>query len=222
MAYESDYIFGAGGGLGSAISKTLFESGNFNKMILSYRKEEIENRYAHSVEIQHLTNDFENANWVDGSENLFKEKARIFIAHGAYISSGIQDFNFVDAQRIFQINLFSTLQILKIFIENSLPGSVAVVISSIAANNPGPNELIYGASKAALRAAIKSMQHIAVCKGVKIIDIATGAIKTNMTVDREGWEKFIDPMEIAGHLIEISNETQSLRFVNVEILRQRY
>jgi NAD(P)-dependent dehydrogenase (short-subunit alcohol dehydrogenase family) len=85
-------------------------------------------------------------------------------------------------EKMFNINLFSFLEISKFLIKNSLlnnPSSI-VPISSIASNYGDKAKVLYAASKGAINSAVKSMAKELSLKGVRVNSIVAGFIKTDM------------------------------------------
>lgn len=97
---------------------------------------------------------------------------------GLFLFSKIKEY-----QRIYQTNLFSPIELLRLIIKKKLfkPGFSAVTISSISAFIPTPANGIYGSGKAAL---ISAMQYAALelaQKDIRVNCISPGMVKTPMT-----------------------------------------
>ena len=74
-----------------------------------------------------------------------------------------------------------------------------VNLNSVAALSSNPdNEIIYSSSKAGLKSLIESLQtEVANHKSnVRVIDIFSGAFKSNITKNRNDYSKLIEPKEI--------------------------
>jgi NAD(P)-dependent dehydrogenase (short-subunit alcohol dehydrogenase family) len=85
-------------------------------------------------------------------------------------------------EKMFNINLFSFLEISKFLIKNSLlknPSSI-VPISSIASDYGDKAKILYAASKGAINSAVKSMAKELSLKGIRVNSVVAGFIKTEM------------------------------------------
>jgi short-subunit dehydrogenase len=70
-------------------------------------------------------------------------------------------------------------------------------INSIAGKNIALEEAVYAASKSAMKAFLASFRFEARDLGVRVLDVFPGAIQTPMCKDRPGYDKMMDPREVA-------------------------
>ncbi len=88
-----------------------------------------------------------------------------------------------DLHRVFEVNFFSqiyfTQSITKLMLRNPNKSSV-VFVSSISAIDGNVGQLSYGASKAALIGAMKTLSKELASKGIRVNCIAPGVIDTDM------------------------------------------
>ena len=131
---------------------------------------------------------------------------------------------------VFQVNLFSQLlftqYITKLMLRN---GSGSVInISSITALDGNPGQLAYGASKAALIAATKTMAAELGPKGIRINVIAPGVIDTAMTqaapaetmeriMTRSNLKRMGEADEVANAILYLASDLSS--FVTGQVIR---
>jgi 3-oxoacyl-[acyl-carrier protein] reductase len=87
---------------------------------------------------------------------------------------------------VFTLNLFSALELSKGISDKRVShgdGSSIVFISSIAANSGAAGTVNYGATKASLNGAMKSLAKELASEGIRVNSISPGLIKTEMTKD---------------------------------------
>ncbi len=88
-----------------------------------------------------------------------------------------------DLHRVFEVNFFSqiyfTQSITKLMLRNPNKSSV-VFVSSITAIDGNVGQLSYGASKAALIGAMKTLSKELASKGIRVNCIAPGVIHSDM------------------------------------------
>jgi 3-oxoacyl-[acyl-carrier protein] reductase len=132
--------------------------------------------------------------------------------------------------KVFEINFFGqmliTQYVTKLMVRQK-SGSV-VSISSITAMDGNTGQLSYGASKAALVGATKTLATELGVHGIRVNAVAPGVIKTDMTaaVPAEAFQKLCDripmkraglPREVAGPLLFLASDLSS--YVTGQVLR---
>ena len=92
-------------------------------------------------------------------------------------------------------------------------------INSIAGINPSAKEPLYCASKFAIKGFSKSMQIALNGQNINIVDIHLGAMKTNMTINRENYEILMEPDDVADHIFSfLMNDSTAI--INEIIIRR--
>lgn len=122
-------------------------------------------------------------------------------------------------QEVFQVNFFSQIILSQYMAKLMLRqgrGSI-IFTSSITALDGNPGQLVYGASKAALIAAMKTMSIELGPKGVRVNAIAPGVVKTPMTdalidnllqekMERSSLRRYGLPEEVAELLLFLASD----------------
>lgn len=140
----------------------------------------------------------------EGAKTIQKEKKEI---HGLINIAGINKdafFNMVTYQDMvdtFQVNFFSQIifsqYIVKLMQRKRIAGSIAFT-SSITAFDGNEGQMSYGASKAALVGAMKTMALELGKSGIRVNAVAPGVIKTPMTeaLEQEVIDKKVRTMDL--------------------------
>ena len=157
-------------------------------------------------------------------ENILKENKLVGVVHcaGAYLDRSPMETTETNYQAMLQANLFTAISIVNYSIKNLEKGSGIVVLNSQASASPSSNEAAYGLSKAALSSYIQSMQPEATSRGLQLVNVLCGAVRTKMCSNRPGNDLFIEIDELANTLVDLLNTGPSLRIKDIEILRRRY
>ena len=99
--------------------------------------------------------------------------------------SKLNELDFEKIERVFKINFYGTLYIIKIFLPHLLtrPEAHIVNISSMGGFLPVPGQIIYGASKAAVKLLTEGLTSELTDTNVNISVVFPGAIRTNIKVN---------------------------------------
>lgn len=157
----------------------------------------------------------DNASIKEAAKTIQSQKVEI---HGLINIAGINKdahFNMVTYQDMldtFQVNFFSQIifsqYIVKLMQRMKIPGSIAFT-SSITAIDGNEAQLSYGASKAALIGAMKTMALELGKTGIRVNAVAPGVIKTPMTesLDESIIDKKVKTMDMPrlGEADEVAN-----------------
>lgn len=193
VAGKNIVVTGCLQGIGKETLKTLAENGA-NVFACAYKQtDEFESFCRELAETNNVTiwpvyfDMMDNASIKEAAKVIMAQKVDV---HGLVNIAGINKdafFNMVTYQDMldtFQVNFFSQIifsqYIVKLMQRKNIPGSI-VFTSSITAFDGNEGQLSYGASKAALVGAMKTMALELGKSGIRVNAIAPGVIKTPMT-----------------------------------------
>lgn len=197
-------------GIGQETLRVLAENGA-NVFACAYKQtEDFENLCCQLSEKNHVSiwpvyfDMMDNQSIKEAAKTIQSKKVEI---HGLVNIAGINKdafFNMVTYQDMldtFQVNFFSQIifsqYIVKLMQRKKTPGSIAFT-SSITAMDGNEAQLSYGASKAALIGAMKTMALELGKTGIRVNAVAPGVIKTPMTeaLDESVIEKKVRTMDM--------------------------
>ena len=161
---------------------------------------------------------------IDNLERLIgdHELRGVFHCSGDHHTGSPLEVSSEDYLHSIKANLISTVNIVKLTINLINSGGAIVVLNSQAAISSSSEEIAYGASKRAVSSYVDSMQFEATKRGLQIINVLCGAVRSSMAGGRENYDKFISPSDLSEALYSLSLAGESLRFKDVEILRRKY
>jgi NAD(P)-dependent dehydrogenase (short-subunit alcohol dehydrogenase family) len=178
-------VVGGSSGIGLACAMKLAQEGA-RIVIVSNAKEDLKQAMDALPGDDHITFYYD----LSISENIqeifdFLEAAHILL-DGMVFSAGIAPLclikdNSVDQmERIFRINYFSFIELVKFFQRetNSREGSKIVAVSSVTSRGAGYRQTLYGASKAALNASVKLMAKELLNRNIHVNCISPGVTDT--------------------------------------------
>jgi len=188
-------ISGATSGIGLACAE-LFAKNNYNVILtgrrgerLSKLEEEFKSRY--SVEVSSLTFDIRDKDAVIKAVKSLKDNNKTIdvLINNAGLASGlntVQDGDYDDWNKMIDTNvkglLYISREILPMMIEQ---GSGHIInIGSIAGKEVYPNGNVYCATKHAVDAITKGMRIDAVKHGIRVSQVAPGAVETEFSIVR--------------------------------------
>lgn len=139
---------------------------------------------------------------------------------GIYESGDIGSTSEERIREVMEVNLIApmllTTRLLPI-LKQSRNGMV-VNINSMAGKMAAKGESVYAASKHGLRGFSNSMKF----EGVKILDVYSGAMQTDMAKDRADFDKLIDPEEASKMIVKLCSFTETMRIPEIDIARSNY
>jgi len=128
---------------------------------------------------------------------------------GIYLKKEVEETSEQEFREIMETDFFAqirlTKKILPLFIKE---GGVIVNINSTAGAHGSLGESAYSAAKHALKGFSESLRYEVTKKGIKIMDIFLGAMKTQMNSKREDRDLLIDPLEAAKFIVQSCQECQ--------------
>jgi len=112
----------------------------------------------------------------------------VLIAHGYMEDDSIAQENFEKALPVLVTNYISPVALCTNLLDYLGTGSRLAVISSVAGDRGRPSNFIYGSSKAGLQAYLSGLRAKLFKKGIHVVDVRPGFVKTPMTahLDRKG------------------------------------
>jgi len=188
-------ITGCSGGLGSALKSKLI-----NKKFKVYT-------HSRNGETD-INADFTEDQEVEKIKKfIFDNKiSYLIINSGTYCEKQIQEVSNKEINQIIKINLTTPIILSKYIyqfcLEKNIEGLI-VNINSLAGKYPNFNESIYCASKFGLTGFSSCLSMNQKKSNVKVIDCHIGAMKTNMTNNRENQQSMMDPDKVADFLVDI-------------------
>ena len=202
-------ITGSKGGLGKEI---------YNKI-----RNTKHNIFQHSTsEIADINCDFNNLEEVKKLEEFVKEKQINCLINNSGVYSN-KEFTSLTEEEIFNIiNVNLTAPILltkyvyKNIIHNKSQGLI-INVNSLAGKYPSYNESIYCASKFGLSGFGSSLSINQKKSNVKVIDCFVGAMKTNMTINRDNYQNLMEPSEIAEFIINLIDSNHNYTISSFEL-----
>lgn len=121
-----------------------------------------------------------------------------------------------------EINAWSHLRIIKGLEGALVPGASIVIINSIGINMAADKEFAYILSKKILSGIADGLQFHFGKRGISVVNVLLGGIRTDMAKGRQGAENFIDPDEAAAAVVSMCSLGDSVRCRTVELLRRKY
>lgn len=223
-------ITGASGGLGKALS-FVFAKNGYN-LILHGRNlmtlEDLRKRLVKAYEVVcdiapgDITMDYTISLLTDIAE---KRDIDVLINNAAmYINREITCLSPAMIRKVVNTNLIAPMILTKKLFQlfQRKQSGLIVNINSSAGKAGGDGETAYCASKHGLSGFSKALQFDATCHNIRVVDVYPGAMKTGMTLGRDGREKFSDPNEVAELIFKACEDYPSLRITEIDICRRNY
>lgn len=138
---------------------------------------------------------------------VFREKNVEILINNAAVNpellSGSQSLNMGEVRTIFLVNSVAAVILCLSAYEyfTKQDGGIVININSVAGLRGSSHEPVYAASKFGLRGFSESVKDAWWKKGIKMIDIYSGAIATGMSSKRSDVDELIDPQELAEFLV---------------------
>jgi len=211
-------ITGASRGLGKELVNVFSNRGNY--LIMSNRNgsyELSEEGVVVSGDLTYLATIntlYHEAELVDGVDVLIN-------CAGIYANG---EFDQVEFKKVMDVNFFApVLLTMKLFpLFRRQKGGCIVNLNSLAGKVAGKGEMVYAASKHALKGFFDSLKFEATKYNIKILNVYSGAMKTDMTKHRPDWDKLIDPKEVARVIFDLCQNYKSLNINEITITRSNY
>ncbi len=132
------------------------------------------------------------------------------LAHGILGAQPAAEQDFNHAANILHTNLLAPISLLTWlanFCAQRHSGTLAV-LSSVAGDRGRKSNYLYGASKAGLSAFLGGLRNRVDREGVTVLNIKPGPVRTAMTANMKGSNKFADPNKVAQAIVAAINKRQ--------------
>ncbi|OGJ15846.1 hypothetical protein A3K73_01625 [Candidatus Pacearchaeota archaeon RBG_13_36_9] len=143
---------------------------------------------------------------------------------GIYLNKPAEEMTMEELRTVMEVNFFAhvclTKKILPVFLSKGR--GFIVNINSLAGKQGGLGESAYAASKHSLRGFFDSLRYEVTKKGVRILDVYSGAMQTQMTKARETYPLLMKPEEVAEVIVKNCVEYSSLNPTEIHIGRIKY
>ena len=180
-------VTGASSGIGEGIARGLAAAG-YDLTLVARRKAELERVAAlvTGVKVEQLVADLGNLDGIEGVVKTAEEKLGpidVLVNNaGVQIVARTEDVAATDGERLLMLNVFAPFRLMRAVLPGMLArGSGTIVdISSLSALAPTPGMFHYSASKAALAAGSESLRAEVKGRGVHVLTVYPGPVKTAM------------------------------------------
>jgi NAD(P)-dependent dehydrogenase (short-subunit alcohol dehydrogenase family) len=199
-------VTGASSGIGFAISKFIANSGativasgrNLDKLNELKENTDSSDIYIEEKDLSESLDDL--SSWIDQLVVKYGKFKGIVYSAGLQETRPIQAFKIDDAKKVFDINYFGFISLVKAFSKpknNIGNGSSIICISSIASKVGLPATVNYSASKGAINSAVKCLAVELANKGIRVNSILSGHILTDMITNEKNinTDKYIKKLE---------------------------
>jgi short-subunit dehydrogenase len=219
------FISGSTKGIGKAIALQLSKK-NFNVFLHGRSKKDLQQvanliKYQENKKIKSIVADFLKEKDLKKVSNFLKKNSIEIIINnaGEYYNSNIFNTSTQRMKDLFQVNFFSIFTLIKDFVKWKKDNFIIINLNSFAGKNSSKNEIVYAATKNALRSLSNSLKQEFIGKKIKIIDLFLGAVKSRMTKNRKNFNKLIDPGDIAEFVSDVITKYSSLQVSDVDIFK---
>lgn len=138
-----------------------------------------------------------------------------FLALGVLGDQAKAERSFSEAARILHTNFVAPVSLLTWLGNDCVQrhsGTIAV-LSSVAGERGRKSNYVYGSSKAGLTAFVDGLRNRIDREGVRVMTIKPGPVKTSMTADMKGSEKFADVEVVAATLVKAIDQGRDVVYV---------
>jgi short-subunit dehydrogenase len=141
---------------------------------------------------------------------------------GLYLGGKLASSEDEKIKEVIRSNLLSSALLFKRVSKHfqSMMGGQLIVVNSIAALNPNPNEPVYGACKSALHYMTQALQLELLDYGVRVSEVFPGAMNTPMTNHREDQSSLMSPTHVAQTICDIIDSPKSVHISSI-VVRNR-
>ncbi|KFZ31981.1 short-chain dehydrogenase [Pseudidiomarina salinarum] len=186
-------ITGGTSGIGRQLAMDYAEAGH--NVIVCGRTEaalhELQERYPKQIAGQQL--DVTDAEATLQALRSYIDIDLVILSAGVAEYVDIENFNTALFERVYEVNVFGTVRCIEAVLPNLKRGSKLVIVGSTARLLPFTRAEAYASSKAALHYIARSLQVDLADRGIKVLTVSPGFVKTPMT-DKNDFEM---PMRVS-------------------------
>ena len=138
-----------------------------------------------------------------------------YLAHGVLGDQAEAERESEHAEDILYTNLISPVSLLTWLANYCVKqrSGVLAVLSSVAGDRGRKSNYVYGASKAGLTAFLQGLRNRIDREGVTVLTIKPGPVKTAMTANMKGSEKFADVDAVAAAIVKAIDKKKDVLYV---------
>jgi decaprenylphospho-beta-D-erythro-pentofuranosid-2-ulose 2-reductase len=138
-----------------------------------------------------------------------------YLAHGVLGDQAEAERESEHAEDILYTNLISPVSLLTWLANYCVKqrSGVLAVLSSVAGDRGRKSNYVYGASKAGLTAFLQGLRNRIDREGVTVLTIKPGPVKTAMTANMKGSEKFADVDAVAATIVKAIDKKKDTLYV---------
>ena len=222
---KSILITGTNGSLAYEIFKKINNSGLTAIIHLRNSSSRIEKLVKKNLKnsIKIVYGDITNNSTITKLTKLIKfNKTNVLINNcGIYLNKPFMKMTKKEIKKIFDVNFFSNIFLLKSLLSKGSKKLFIVNINSIAGIYGSANETLYSASKHALKGFYDSFEKENK-KRISILNIYPGAFKSKMTKNRDDYKKLMCPKEIADIILNNLKNYETCSLSEIYIKRKLY
>ena len=138
-----------------------------------------------------------------------------YLAHGVLGDQHEAEQDFPAAENILHTNLAAPISLLTWLANFCVQrhAGVLAVLSSVAGDRGRKSNYVYGASKAGLSAFLSGLRNRVDREGVTVLTIKPGPVRTAMTINMPGSNKFADVNAVARSIVKAIDTKQDTLYV---------
>ncbi len=122
---------------------------------------------------------------------------------GEYFRGSIEEHMQHDIISMVESNILGHMRLIRAVYSRLTEGSTIVHINSIAGKTTQSEELVYSATKHGMAAFLRGLRFEAREKGIRVLDVFSGAIQTPMNYNREGLNSMMPVKEVAKAIFSV-------------------
>ena len=211
-------VTGASKGIGFQIVKMLCDDDRFSTIhCVSRTKTPLEHHKikSHCIDISNYESTAYHLRKILGDKPLHV----LINCAGICNQSLFKDIDFADIQREININLTGTIGVTHAVLQNMIPGSHIIIVSSLMGRVAAPTYSTYCATKFALVGFSESLRCERESKGINVSCVLPTLVNTDMTADKEALNDLywtIPPQTCAKEIVKLIFKHNGLKSIGVQ------